>query len=171
METKSITNPSTHALICPKCQHNDFRVLGTKGASGAAISSTLLLGAIGNLMADSSSRNDFSLKPIQYKCNVCGNKFVSLPLEAEPEEILEMPCTVSFKRMSSFIGMAVAQNVWLNGVKVDSIGNGKTITFKTKVKHNIVFVTDQYGVAFKDVCKFEAESGGTKELRFKRKFL
>jgi len=66
--------------------------------------------------------------------------------------------------------MAVSCGVWLNGVKVATIDNGKTITFETSVRHNVIFLTDQYGVAFKDDYRFEAKSGGTMEFQFKRKF-
>lgn len=163
--------PSTHELICPKCQQADLRILGTKGSMGKAIATSLFFGAIGNVVADSNSKGDFSWKAIHYKCNVCGNKFEAAPHNAEPEEILEEPCRINFTRLSRFAGMAVSQNVWLNGVKVASVGNGKTVSFNTSVKHNTVFVTDQYGVAFKGDYKFEAESGGEKEIRFKGKFL
>ncbi len=67
--------------------------------------------------------------------------------------------------------MAVAQHVWLNGVKVGTVGNGKSISFPVHTKYNTLFVTDQYGVAFKGNYKFEAVSGGTVDVRFKKKFL
>ena len=171
MENRTTNIPSVHALTCPKCQHNDLRILGTKGSRARGLTSSLLFGAIGNLVANSNSKDDYSEKPIQYKCNICGNKFESLPLAAEPEEILETPCMISFTRLSSFVGMAVEQHIYLNGVKVDTVGNRKTVTFKTLVKHNTIFVTDQYGIAFKGDYKFVAESGGKVEIRFKRKFL
>lgn len=163
--------PSIHAMVCPKCQKGDLKILGTKGSKGAAIGMGLALGAVGNLIANASNKGDFSLRPIQYKCNSCGNKFESLPFVAKPEEILEKPCTVTFRRLSRFVGMAVSQDVWLNGVKVGSVKNGQSITFDTVTRHNTVFVTDQYGVAFKGDRKFEAQSGGTEEIRFKGKFL
>ena len=170
MENQTVNIPSTYALACPNCQKKDLKIIGTKGSKGAAIGVSVAFGAIGNLVANSTSKDDFSLKPIQYKCSACGKKFESLPLAAEPEEILETPCTVSFTRLSSFVGIAVAQNVWLNGVKVATVSNGKTVIFETSAKHNTVFVTDQYGVAFKGDYKFEAQSGGSEEIRFKRKF-
>ena len=163
--------PSIYGLACPKCQNGDLKIVGTKGSKGAAIGMGLALGAVGNLIANASNKDDFSLRPIQYKCKSCGNKFESLPLVAKPEEILEKPCTVNFHRLSRFAGMAVSQDVWLNGVKVGTVKNGQSITFETVTKHNTVFVTDQYGVAFKGDRKFEAQSGGTEEIRFKGKFL
>lgn len=163
--------PSIEGLTCPKCQKADLKILGTKGSKGAAIGMGMALGAVGNLIANASNKNDFSLRPIQYKCKSCGNKFESLPLMAKPEELLDTPCTVTFHRLSRFVGMAVSQDVWLNGIKVGTVKNGKSITFETVTKHNTVFVTDQYGVAFKGDRKFEAQSGGTEEIRFKGKFL
>ncbi len=168
---KQINAPSLHGLACPNCHKHDLKVLGIKGAKGKSIGIGAAFGAIGNVVASAVSQNDFSLQPIQYKCNSCGSKFESLPLTAGPEELLSAPCTVNFKRLSSFVGMAVAQHVWINGVKVGPVGNGKTLTFQTMIKHNTVFVTDQYGVAFKGDYQFEAQSGGTVEIRFKRKFV
>ena len=175
-ETKQASNaqdkfPSLHALSCPKCGKNDFKVLGTKGAKGAAVGIGMAFGAIGNLVASATSKDNYELKPVQYKCKACGKKFDSYPSEAAPEEILDKPCTINFNRLSCFTGMAVAQNVWLNGIKVGSVNNGKSITFQTFTKHNTVFVTDQYGVVIKEDHKFEAQSGDTVELNFKRKFV
>lgn len=162
--------PSIHELVCPKCQSNNLKILGTKGAKGAAVGVGMAFGAIGNLVANSVTKDDYTLQPVKYKCNSCGNKFDSLPFHAKPEEILDKPCTIHFTRLSCFSGMAVSQNVWLNGVKVASVGNGKSVDFQTFVKHNTIFVADQYGVAFKGDYKFEAQSGGTEEIRFKKKF-
>lgn len=168
--TKQANYPSTRDLVCPKCSGSNLNILGTKGAKGTAVGMGMALGAIGNLVADSISKDDFTFQPVNYKCASCGKKFEALPLKAKPDEILDQPCTVTFTRLSCFAGMAVSQNVWLNGMKAGSIGNGKTITFQTFVKHNTVFVTDQYGVAFKGHYTFEAQSGGTEEINFKKKF-
>lgn len=162
--------PSLFGLVCPKCQKDSLKILGTKGAKGKAAGIGMAFGAVGNLVASSMSKNDFTLQPVQYQCNACKGKFETLPLVAGPEEALETPCTVHFTRLSSFVGMAVNQDVWINGVKVATVGNGKSVTFQTSVRHNVIFVTDQYGVAFKGDYKFEAQSGGTVEVRFKRKF-
>ncbi len=170
-QTTSINAPSLHSAVCPHCQKNDFVVLGTKGAKGAAIGVGMAFGAIGNLVADSMNKDDATIKPLRCQCNACRKKFEILPLKATPEEILETPCTVNFTRLSSFVGMAVAQHIWLNGVKVGTVGNGKSISFPVHTKYNTLFVTDQYGVAFKGNYKFEAVSGGTVDVRFKKKFL
>lgn len=171
VEQPQINVPSLYALTCPQCHGNSLRVMGIKGSRSTAIGIGAAFGAIGNLVVDAKNRDDYTLHPIEYKCNSCGNKFESLPFVAKPEELLDMPCTIHFERLSSFVGMAVAQNVWLNGVKVGSVGNGKVITFQTAIKYNTIFVTDQYGVAFKGDYKFEAPSGGNVVVRFKNKFV
>lgn len=163
--------PSLYKLTCPKCGGKDFKVLGTKGAKGASMGIGMAFGAIGNLVASSASKDEASVQPVQYQCKSCKNKFDSLPLNAEPDEILSQPCTITFTRLSSFVGMAVLQGVWLNGVKVGSIANGKSMTFQTLTKHNTVYVTDQYGVVINDSYNFEAQSGGQQTLNFKRKFV
>jgi hypothetical protein len=93
------------------------------------------------------------------------------PLEAAADEYLSAPCTINFERVSSFVGMAVVQIVYLNGVKIGPIKNGKTVSFATAVKYNTLYVTDQGGVAFKGNYRFEAQPGGTVNVRFNRKFL
>lgn len=170
-DTEQRNFPSTYKLTCPKCGKNDFKVLGTKGAKGASIGIGMAFGAIGNLIASSSSKDEVSVQPVQYQCKSCKNKFESLPLNAEPDEILSAPCTITFTRLSSFVGMAVVQGVWLNGVKAGTIDNGKTITFQTFTKHNTIFVTDQYGVVINEAYHFEAQSGGQQSINFKRKFV
>lgn len=168
-QTNTVNAPSLHNLACPKCNASDFKVVGAKGSMGKTLGASAF-GAIGFLVADSMSKNDYTYEPLNYKCNSCGKKFESLPLLAQPDEILSAPCKISFKRLSSFVGMAVSQNIWLNGIKVGPVGNGKTVEFETMTKHNILFVTDQMGVAFKGHYSFEAQPGGTVEVQFKRKF-
>ena len=90
---------------------------------------------------------------------------------AGKDELLEQACTVNFKRKSSFVGMAIKYHVWINGVKVGVVGNGKSFSFPVITKYNTMFVTDQYGVAFKTDYKFEAQSGGNVNVNFKRKFV
>lgn len=162
--------PSVHELKCPKCGNSELKILGTKGAMGKSMGISMAFGAVGNLVASSVSKDDYTIQPIKYKCSSCGKKFDTLPLNANPEEILDAPCTIHFTRLSSFVGIAVSQSVYLNGVKVASIGNGKSVDFQTFVKHNTIFVTDHNGVAFKGCYKFEAQSGGNERISFKRKF-
>jgi len=161
---------SLHRLKCPHCGGCDFEILGKKGALGKSLAVTAAFGAIGNLVQSSISKDDLKLEPTNYKCLSCKKKFESLPLLVQQDEMLTTPCEITFTRLSSFVGMAVSQTVWLNGVKMSSVSNGKTVNFKTYVKHNTIFVTDHTGVAFKDSYKFEAHQGGKVEVRFKRKF-
>lgn len=170
MKNQELNFPSIHSVVCPKCQSRDLRIRGTEGAQRKAFVNQFLFGAVGNLVANSNSKDDFSLKSIEYKCNSCKNKFAAFPVVASPEEILEHPCRITFTRLSSIYGMAVAQGVWLNGVKVASVGNGKTVTFETHVKNNTIFVTDHHGAAFASVYNFQAQGGDSIELCFKRKF-
>lgn len=74
-------------------------------------------------------------------------------------------------RLSSLVGMAVLQQVFLNGVKVGTVKNNKELSFQTYTKHNVIFVTDHSGVAFPDAYTFTAERGGMKALKFNRKFV
>ena len=168
--SQSIQAPSLYRLACPYCGANSFRALGKKGAMGKSIGVYSMLGAVGNLIADSNAKQDYSFVPTNYKCMACGKKFESAPLLAQPDELLALPCTVAFHRKGSFVGMAVAQYVWLNGVKVGPVHNGKTIEFPVWTRYNIVFVTDQFGVAFKGNRAFEAAPGGRVEIEFNRSF-
>ena len=162
--------PSVKNLKCPECGADEFRILGTKGSLGAALS-VGMLGAVGNMAMSSASKKDFELKPVKYQCMKCKKKFEALPLVAADDELLSEPCVVEITRLSSFVGMAVSQQVYLNGVKVGNLKNGATLTFNTFTKENTVFVTDQYGVAFKGDYKFTAVPGGKEEIKFNRKFL
>lgn len=166
-----VNAPSTYYLKCPYCGSDNLRILGKKGSLGASIAVGSLFGAAGNLVANSISKDDYTYEPTNYKCESCKQKFESLPLLAQPEEILSEPCKIVFTRLSSFVGMAVSQNLWMNGVKIGPVKNGKTVEFFTMIKFNTMFMTDQYGVAFKGDYKFEAQPGGVVEVRFKRKFL
>lgn len=169
-QANTISAPSLYRLQCPKCGGNTFQILGVKGAAGKSVGISVAFGAIGNMVASSMSKDDMSYKPVNFKCS-CGNKFESFPMQAQPDEILTAPCTIRFTRVSSFVGMAVSQTIWMNGLKVSPVGNGKTVEFQTMTKYNTLFVTDQYDAAFKGNYKFEAVPGGTIDVRFKRKFL
>ena len=170
-QINQVNAPSTYYLKCPHCGSNNLRILGKKGSLGASIAIGGAFGAIGNLAANAMSKDDFAYEPVNYKCESCKQKFQSLPLAAQPDEILPEPCRIVFTRMSSFVGMAVSQNVWMNGVKIGPVKNGKTLEFTTMTKYNTMFVTDQYGVAFRGDYKFEAQPGGIVNVRYKRKFL
>ncbi len=171
MNNQPVQAPTLCGVSCPYCRGNSFVIRGIKGSRSASIAMGAAFGAIGSLVANSKSKDDYALKPVEFKCNGCGKKFEHPALLAPPEELLETPCTVNFERLKSFVGMAVAQHVWLNGVKVGIVGNGKTLSFPVYTKHNTLFVTDHNGVAFKVDYKFEATSGGVVNVRFKRKFV
>lgn len=157
-------------LRCPHCGGEQLTVTGVKGALGASAVTSLAFGAVGNLVAGKNAAANTATEPLQYKCTNCGNKFESLPLGAPPEEILDAPCTVTFTRESSMIGAAVPQILYLNGVKLGAVKNGASLSFSTSSRYNVLFVTDQHGVAFKSEYRFEAQPGGCVATRFKLGF-
>ena len=120
---------------------------------------------------DAQSKGDFELKPVKYQCLGCKHKIESDPLVATEEEILLEPCEITFHRLKSAVGMAVTQQVYLNGIKIANVKNGEDIVFRTHTKHNTIFVTDQAGIAFPGAYTFEAEPGGKVDVQFKRKFV
>ena len=162
--------PSVKDMTCPQCGKNEFKILGTKGSLAKA-GVTVAFGAIANMALDSQSKKDFELKPVRYQCLGCKNKFEAEPLVAPEDDLLEEPCRITLHRLKSAVGMAVTQQVYLNGVKMGNVKNGEDITFQTFTKHNTVFVTDQAGIAFPGSHSFIAEPGGTEDIQFKRKFL
>ena len=162
--------PSVRDLQCPSCKGTSFKIIGTKGSMGKAVGAAMF-GAIGNMAMSAGSKNDFEIRPIRYQCLSCRSKFEATPLTAAEDELLEEPCTVVLRRLSSVVGMAVLQQVFLNGVKVGNVKNNGELTFRTYTKHNTICVTDQSGVAFPGAYTFVAESGGTQTVQFKRKFV
>lgn len=158
-------------LKCPHCGSEQLTVTGTKGALGAAIVTGAAFGAIGNLVAGSNAAANQVTEPLRYKCAGCGQKFEALPLMAPTLDVLAAPCTVTFTRESSFVGAAVPQIVYINGIKLGAVKNGKSITFTTSNRYNVMFVTDQYGLTFKGEYRFEAQPGGNVSVRFNRRFL
>lgn len=158
-------------LKCPYCGCEQVNVTGTKGALGASLATSLAFGAVGNLVAGSKAAANQATEPLQYKCVNCKKKFESMPLIAPAEDVLPVPCTVTFTRVGSFVGAAVPQIVHINGVKVGAVKNGKSISFTTSNRYNVIFVSDQSGVAYKGDYRFEAQPGGNVTVRFKRRFL
>lgn len=163
--------PSLYRLKCPDCGHHEMTVMGVKGGGGRGMATTLAFGAIGNLVAGSMAKDNRETVPIQYRCTGCKRKFESGPLIAEADEYLPAPSNIHFERPGSFVGMAVPQIVYLNGIKIGPVGNGKALDFPTYLRYNTLFVTDQHGAAFKGSYKFEAAPGGNVHVRFNRKFM
>lgn len=169
MKQKKIKNPTLVGIKCPECGSKNYKILGA-GSVGAGVAKQLLFGGIGNMVASSSSKNDFELKPIKYQCKNCKKKFESLPNEANNDELLEKPCIITFKRLSGIWGAALRQQVFLNGIKVGTVKSGSEIKFETNTKTNVIFVTDQHDVAFDDLYEFTAKSGGEEYIKFKKNF-
>lgn len=157
-------------LKCPHCGSEDVSVTGIKGALGTAVATDFLFGAVGQIAAGKNAAKNIETQPLQYQCSHCTKKFESLPLCAPPEEVLDRPCQVTFTREKSFVGAIVPQIVYLNGIKMGAVKNGESIQFATYSRYNVLFVTDQHGVAFKSVYPFEAHPGEEVAASFKRKF-
>lgn len=169
VDKTDIKVPSLNALACPQCKGKNLRVLGIQGSRRNAFVSALPFGMISAM--DNVAEKTSKLTPMEYKCEACGTKFEAYPFKSTPDEILDAPCTVNFHRLGALTGMAVPQLVWLNGVCMKWVANKQSVTFQTFIKHNVVVVTDHCGVAFKGHFTFEAKSGGTQEIKFKRKFI
>lgn len=168
------TYPTLLSVECPECGSTEFKINGTEESTRKKVKDAknlLFMGAMSNMVSSSDSETDFELKPIKFQCLKCKKKFNSLPDVAQNDELLEKPCLITFKRLSSLRGCAVNQQVFLNGVKVGNVSNNSEISFYTHTKSNVIFVTDHKGNAFKGVYKFTAENGGQEEIKFKNKFV
>ena len=170
-QTPITIQPSLYSLACPQCGNRSVIPTGKDGSTGTAIAKQLAFGAIGNIVTSSNAQYDLKTEPIKYKCKQCNNKFVCMPHAASPEELLSAPCLIRFQRISNVVGMAIVYVVYLNGVNMGAIKNGKTLEFYTYIRYNSIFVTDPHGVAFADMFRFEAMPGGIQDVRFNRRFL
>lgn len=170
-EKEMNTVATLKGLSCPQCGSEDLHIKGKPGSTGAVMAGVLFGGAIANLAVSSNASKNVETVPISYACKNCKHKFQTFPLSAPVEDILEVPCVINFTRLGSFVGSAVVQVVYLNGVNCGPIKNGKTITLQTGNRWNTLFVTDQYGAAFQSYYRFEAVPGGVVEVKFNRKFV
>jgi hypothetical protein len=108
--------------------------------------------------------------PIRYTCRSCKKRFEALPVLATPDDLLPIPCTVYFTRESTFKGSAAKQSVYSNGIGLLPMGNGQTISFKTPLRHNTLFVTDQQNLGYEGICYFEPQPGEEVRFSFKNGF-
>jgi hypothetical protein len=155
---------------CPECGSKAWKPLGLPGYIGRTCM-IAFFGVFGYIIARSSLKRRSDNDPFVLKCEGCGTQWESCPIEAPEEERLEFPCTITITRPSDFVGTMVGQYVYLNGIGIGELKKGGSLCFQTNVKHNILFITDLSGSVFKDYCRFDAESGGSKDFIFNRKFL
>lgn len=158
-------------LCCPQCGSENLIIKGKAGGGGASVAAAFFGGAVVHMAVSSHASKNVTTTPVAYICGNCKHKFQTLPLNAPAEDILDVPCTIHFTRLSSFVGGAVAQMVYLNGVNCGPVKNGKTIVLQTGNRWNTIFVTDQYGAAFPSCYRFEAVPGGEIQVKFLRKFV
>ena len=170
-EGNAIENPTFVGIKCPTCAGEKFIVEGASGSKASSFATTVAFGAVGHMVKSHRLKEDVEIKPVNFKCRNCKTKFDSLPKSANKDEILKEPCTITFKRLSSFVGGAVKQQVFLNGAMMGIVNNNSEITFDTYTKTNVIFVTDHFGNIIKEDFKFIAESGGKQEIKFKNKFI
>jgi uncharacterized membrane protein YhaH (DUF805 family) len=156
-------------LKCPACASVEYKPLGTKGFAGRFVVN-LFFGLLAGAIYSKSEQNNVEEREIIYKCSKCGHKWESFPVKAGAGSLLETPCEIHFTRQGNFVGMAMAQFVYLNGRKIGAVKNGESITFTTERKQNMIFVTDHTGGAF-DSRRFDAFPGGSIKFRFSRKFV
>jgi len=157
---------SIEAVKCPHCGGESFTFKGEDGALSSSLTTAFLFGAVGELVTASSAKKNVDINPLKYKCNSCRKSFLTKPGQAADDELLSEPCTVHFKRMSNILGAAVPFLIYLNGVKISPVKNGKVVSFYTYVKKNVIFVTDHHGLPFKNsTSAFEAEPGGHVTIR------
>jgi len=130
----------------------------------------VLFGIIGNGIASSNLKNRKDDSPFVFKCESCDKKFEIGPCQAPEDERLATPCTITVTRPGNFVGAAVGQHTFLNGIRMGILKNGSSLTFKTDVKNNLLYFTDLSGTVYKSVRRFIAEPGGNLSFRFNMKF-
>ncbi len=151
-------------LTCPKCGAADVGVIGTEGSSARTLDQ--LFGPFSQVFVPAAGDTG----RLQYRCHACHEKFLGGQPAPETADRLERACTIAFHRDSGFVGAMMPNVVYLNGERVGEVKNGKSIEFETRARSNVITVTDQNGVAFKDTYAFDAVDGGAVEVHFNRKF-
>ena len=155
---------------CPQCGASDWAPLGTPGYAGRGVL-IVLFGFLGAMIANANAKKNAGSEAFVCKCASCKAKWTATPQAVPMAERLEQPCEISLTRPGGFVGAAVSQFVYLNGIRAGVLKNNSTVNFQTNVKHNILFVTDASGTVFKDIRRFDAEPGENKSFSFNRKFL
>ena len=155
---------------CPNCGSAEWKITGLPGATGRVILISFF-GLIGNAIASSGLKKLKDDDPFIFKCLSCGKKWDAAPVAAPNEERLESPCSITVERPGGFVGAAVGQYAYLNGIRIGILSSGKSLSFATNVKHNVLYFTDLSGTVYKDYKFFDAESGGSQSFKFNRKFL
>jgi hypothetical protein len=143
--------------------------MDTPGGAGLA------LGALGSMAENQRIIAGGLAKALAYpetavRCYACGQNFLALPTEAGPAELLAAPALITLTRLANRRDRAEPQHIFLNGVRVATVGDGQAVTVPTAVRFNTVFVTNQYGRALGRAHRFEATPGAAIALPFDRGF-
>lgn len=163
------TIPTIYGKSCPHCGSRELRVKKVKGGYNAWHDQVELWAgnteAVRGLHTAAYVR---SLNSITYKCQSCRRSFASLPVKAAESELLAEPCTITFERVPKFKGIFNAQYPYINGIGIEPIHRKGSITIKSPLKHNTVFVTDNNLRGFKGIWSFEALPGESVQVSYKR---
>jgi micrococcal nuclease len=164
--------PSIYGITCPSCESGDLRVKEAKHGLNSAVFTQDIGGqTTAEVAAAYDAVFDKAMFSIIYQCNHCKKTFSSLPVLAVPDDLLPVPCTIHFERVWNFVGSINPQGVFINGICLMPLLKKQTVTFKTPLQHNTLFVTNGNMQGFKGICSFEAQPGGEVWFRFNRKYL
>jgi hypothetical protein len=130
----------------------------------------MTLGFVGDAIASSGSAVTGRPELLNIKCNRCQTKFESYPLQAQPDEFLSAPCRVIVHRKSFAFRTLDMMSLYLNGLKVALIDNGKSTEVPTVIRRNSLVMASQYGET-EDEYRFAATDGGWEEIVFDNLFM
>lgn len=171
-DMQNVMLPSLYKVRCPNCGSANFKMVGQLNAAKNYSIKKMVLDAVDIYIDPENEATHENPNALEYSCNDCKESFLAGPFVAAPEEILQTPATISIERLKNMYGCAVSFIIYCNGCKVGEVKNGKTFTFQTWLRYNIVAVTSVTGVAFKEsTIRFEAQPGGTIYYKFNQKFL
>ncbi len=126
----------------------------TNGEIYPAYGVALLLAATGGVASYFIAKN---CKPGDYRPQQYGP-----PVNAQA---LAAPCTLTVTREKSFVGMAVAYHVFLNGQQVGTLKNGESLQLPATLVQNTLLVQDAYGTELKPLY-FALPPGGNAQILF-----
>lgn len=163
------TIPTIYGKSCPHCGSRELRVKKVRGGNNAWHDpAELWAGNTEAVQGLHSAAFVRSLNPITYKCQGCKRGFTSLPVKAADSELLAQPCTITFERVPRFNGTANEHFPYINGIGMNPIHRKGSITIKSPLKHNTIFVTDNTLRGYKGIWSFEALPGENVHISYKR---
>ena len=138
--------------------------------SGAAIGNAMELGYGAYLIAFPMAALGGLLSYIIAK-NCKEGDYVD-PAQSTVQEVMEnpepmsLPTSINVIRDSSFVGVAVKWNIFLNGTQIRKKKNGESINAVTNQRNNVLMACNAQGGHF-DPLAFEVIDGSVAEIHFK----